>query len=150
MKLPGFKTSMYLGFALCLACLCSPFGWGVTHHPYPWANFLLSFSYYGMVILAGIRLIQSLRRSSVAAKGLMITLGVFLVITAAFFGGASMLVQPTSSHHQYIVHMQIVLVDLVVLACIVFLKAIEERARRRIRPLDDGNAAKPPIGEPPP
>ena len=53
---------MYLGFALCLACLLSPFGWGVTHHPYPWANILLSFSYYGMVILAGIRLIQSLWR----------------------------------------------------------------------------------------
>ena len=140
---------MYLGFALCLACLSSPFGWGVTHHPYPWANMLLSFTYYSVVILAGMRLIQALWRSSLAAKGLMLTLGVFLVITAAFLGGASLLVQPTSSHHQYIVHMQIVLVVLVVLAGIVFLKAIEERAGRRSRPADDGNAGKPSIDKPP-
>lgn len=140
---------MYLGFALCLACLLSPFGWGFTHPPHPWANMILSFAYYGVVIISGIRLIQALWRSSAAAKGLLLTLGVFLVITTAFLGGASLLVQPTSSHHQYIVHMQIVFVVLVVLAGIVFLKAIEERAWRRRRPLGDGNAAKPPIGEPP-
>lgn len=140
---------MYLGFMLCLACLISPFGWGVTHHPHPWANMLLSFSYYSAVILAGMRLIQALWRSSLAAKGLMLTLGVFLVITAAFLGGASLLVQPTSSHHQSIVHRQIALAVLVALAGIVFLKAIEERAGKRCRPVDDGNAARPPIGEPP-
>lgn len=134
---------MYLGFALCLACLYSPFGWGITHHPYPWANMFLSFSYYSVVIIAGIRLVQALWRSSLAAKGLTLTLGVFLVITTAFLGGTSLLVQPTSSHYQSIVHMPIVFVVLVALTGIVFLKAIEEQAGKR-RPLDDRNAGKPP------
>lgn len=141
---------MYLGFTLCLACLSSPFGWGFTHHPYPWANLLLSFSYYSVVILAGMRLIQALWRSSLAAKGLMLTFGVFLVITTAFLGGASLLVQPTSSHYQSIVHRQIVFVVLVVLAGIVVLKSIEEQAGKRSRPVDDGNAGEPPNDELPP
>ncbi len=137
---------MYLGFALCLACLSSPFGWGVTHHPYPWANILLSFSYYGMVILAGIRLIQSLWRSSVAANGLLLTLGVVFVIAAAFLGGESLLFQLSTSRAG---HLQVILCVLAALAGMVLLKAIEERSAKSGRPAGDGKADKTPHDDPP-
>lgn len=144
MKFPGFRPSMYLGFALCLACLCSPFGWGVTHHPHPWANLLLSFSYYGMVILAGIRLIQALLRSSVAVMGLLFTLAVFLVIAVAFLGGTSLVMQLSTSRGR---HEDAILYVLAALAGIVFLKVIEEQSGKGSRPIHDGNARKPPVDD---
>ena len=137
---------MYLGFALCFACLYSPFGWGVTHHPYPWANILLSFSYYGMVILAGIRLIQALWRSPVAANGLLFTLGVVFVIAAAFLGGESLLFQLSTSRAG---HLEVILSVLAALTGMVLLKAIEERSAKSGRPAGDGKAGKAPHDDPP-
>lgn len=135
---------MYLSFALCLVCLHSPFGWGVTHHPHPWANILLSFSYYGMVILAGLRLTHALLRSSVAVMGLLLTLAVFLVIAVAFLGGTSLVMQLSTSRGR---HEDAILYVLVALACIVFLKVIEEQSGKTSSAVDHGNADKPPVDD---
>ena len=122
---------MYVGLGLFLACLYSPFGWGFTHRPFPFGNVLLSLGYYGAVVLSGIRTIQTIWNLSGNVRWIFLVIGLSLVITTAFFGASSLLLQQTSAHHQNITHTKILGYTLISLAGIVLVKFAAERTIKR-------------------
>jgi len=122
---------MYVCLGFYVACLSSPFGWGFTHRPFPFGNVLLSLGYFGAVVLAGIRSIQTIWSLSGSVRWVLLFIGLGLVITAAFFGVNSLLLQQTSVHHQNFTHTKSFGCSLLSLAGIVLIEFVAERIMKK-------------------
>lgn len=131
MNTPGFRAPVLASFWLFLACWYSPWGWGVTHPPFPLGNFLLSLGFFGAVLLADWRSIQRVWRMDGFAIWIALAFQSILLIATAVFGGALLTMQWSSAHYQGIANDEGRLYALFALAGILVLEFISGKGAKK-------------------
>ena len=134
-RTPGFRAPILASFGLFLACWYSPWGWGVTHPPFPLGNFLLSSAFFATVLVADFRSIQRVWKMEGCAIWITLAFQSVLLIATALYGGALLMMQWSSAHYQGVANDEGRLYALFALAGILVLEFISgNEADPKIRP----------------
>ena len=131
MNTSGFRAPILASFGLFLACWYSPWGWGVTHPPFPLGNFLLSTVFFGAVLVADFRSIQRVWRGDGCAIWLTLVIQSVLLIATALFAGALLVTQWSSAHFQAMANAEGRLYALFALLGILVLEFISGKAAKK-------------------
>jgi hypothetical protein len=106
-----FRTAVYGAIITLIACILSPFGWGMFTGNLPSLNLLLTLLFYACVITAGLRAQQAWWAMNGPFKWPVVIITVGILLTIGYMGVMSLLLQDSSVHNQRSMHLHLMLLS---------------------------------------